>query len=90
MKEFEVVHRAADRADARLVADVLERHGLDCFVQDPTPGGTCDDGSTGFIIRVWVRAGDAEAANAMLDAVGHHLPQSLDNPPGETDDTWLP
>ena len=86
---IEVVHRAASRADAQLVVDALERHGIHSFVQAPTPGVAGDDGARGVIVRVWVRAEDASDANGFLDAVGHHLPQSLDNPPGEDDAKYL-
>ena len=87
--KIEVVHRAADRADAQLVVDALERHGIDSYVQAPTPRVPGDHGSAGVIVRVWVRAEDAADAYALLDAVGHHLPQSLDNPPGEDDATYV-
>ena len=87
--QIDVVHRAASRADAQLVVDALERHGIHAWVQAPTPGAPGEDGMRGVIVRVWVRAEDATDANALLDAVGHHLPQSLDNPPGEDDATHL-
>jgi hypothetical protein len=87
--KIEVVHRAANRDDAALVVDALERHGINAFVQDATPAGVRDDGAPRSIVRVWVCAEDASDANALLDAVGHHLPASLDNPPGEDDATGL-
>ncbi len=87
--KIEVVHRAADRADAQRIVDALERHGINAYVQAPTPGALGDDGLRGVIVRVWVRAEDAADANALLDAIGHHLPQSLDNPPGEDDATHI-
>jgi hypothetical protein len=87
--QIEVVHRAANRRDAALVVDALERHGINAFVQDPTPAGNPGDGAPSTIVRVWVRAEDARDANELLDAVGHHLPASLDNPPGEDDATGL-
>ena len=80
-----VVHRAASRGDAALVVDALERHGINAFVQDPTHPDPRDEDAPRTIVRVWVRAEDADDANALLDAVGHHLPASLDNPPGEED-----
>ena len=85
MTGIAVVHRAASHADALLVVDALERHGINSFVQDPTPA-THADGSAGVIVRVWVRAEDAADANALLDAVGHHLPASL--PPLDDAPEW--
>jgi hypothetical protein len=87
--KIECVHRAANRADAMLVVDALERHGINSYLQEPTPGGTRDDGSVRVVVRVWVRAEDAADANALLDAVGHHLPASLDKPPDEDESGFM-